>query len=31
MAENTSSFNADNRHVKRGKVNQIMSSIEKAL
>ena len=31
MAENTSSFNADNRHVKRGKVNQIMSSIERAL
>lgn len=31
MAENTSSFNADNRHVKRGKVNQIMSSIDKAL
>ena len=31
MAENRSSFNADNRHVKRGKVNQIMSSIDKAL
>ena len=31
MAENTSSFNADNRHVKRVNVNLIMSSIEKSL